>query len=728
MDIGKFVISKLNGTNYLVWACQVEALLQARGLWSHVCDNDFTNQEMSQNESVAIEGTTTTTATTQGIEKEKSMARAAIICTIEPEYIPMVAGEQNARKIWQKLANDNKPKCVASIHTLRKRLLNMSMGHGTTIREFANEICNIERQLSFAGTAVNEEDKKYALLNGWRREFEIKKTILQENIGMDFEKMVSSLEMMEDELKSIGRRTYGSSSNGSSFITNGCPHRNKIRCHICDKVGHKMYNCFYNPRSKKYKAGWKRTPLIEAKLKQHGLLKSATPANGRDDCKFAFMANRSNSIKQKWFLDSCCSRRITNNRESMVNYRSLDKIETVNAASEGDGARIIGVGDINVRQTIDGKVKHLLLKNVGYAPNCRTNLISLPKAQRKGAEIVFVGSGTKLVAKYNDEVIMTGDSKATGIAELSGMVPDINGLQYVVFYNAGENDCMKLAHRRTCHTSVATLKRMHDTNVVDGLDAVMSTKNVDEVCEACVEGKAASTPQRRREKSTKKPLELMHTDLCGPISPSGTNGERYMQLLVDDYSGAIFVSTMTNKDGAGHATKSMVLHAQKLAKTKVGTIRPDNAKELKLGNVKKLLDENETLIDEIPPYSPLINGRVERQNRTILEKARTILAELNMMCTCDEYKKLWPEAVQCVVYVYNRTLTKSTHKGVRTKTPYEVITGNKPDLSNLRIFGTKVKVLKPKSYRRSKVESKTWTGIHVGYAPGDAYRSYIPEL
>ena len=36
--------------------------------------------------------------------------------------------------------------------------------------------------------------------------------------------------------------------------------------------------------------------------------------------------------------------------------------------------------------------------------------------------------------------------------------------------------------------------------------------------------------------------------------------------------------------------------------------------------------------------------------------------------------------------------------------------------------------MKPKSYRRSKVESKTWTGIHVGYVPGDAYGCYIPEI
>ena len=51
-----------------------------------------------------------------------------------------------------------------------------------------------------------------------------------------------------------------------------------------------------------------------------------------------------------------------------------------------------------------------------------------------------------------------------------------------------------------------------------------------------------------------------------------------------------------------------------------------------------------------------------------------------------------------------------------------------PDVSHLRIFGTEAMVLKPKKYRKEKLNSKTWTGIHVSYAPGDAYRCYEPEL
>ena len=185
---------------------------------------------------------------------------------------------------------------------------------------------------------------------------------------------------------------------------------------------------------------------------------------------------------------------------------------------------------------------------------------------------------------------------------------------------------------------------------------------------------------------------------------------------------------MANRSGKGEAIKKMVLHAQKLSGKEVSRIRPDDAKEFKLGNLKKFLDENGTLIDDISPYSPECNGRAERVNRTILEKARTILAELNMICKFDGYKKLWTEAVQCVAYVHNRTLTKSSHKDVRHMTPYEIIIKKKPDLSNLRMFGTKVKVLKPKKYRKGKMDSKTWDGIHVGYAPGDAYRAYIREL
>lgn len=102
---------------------------------------------------------------------------------------------------------------------------------------------------------------------------------------------------------------------------------------------------------------------------------------------------------------------------------------------------------------------------------------------------------------------------------------------------------------------------------------------------------------------------------------------------------------MSTRSGAGESTRNMILQAPKVAKKKVVPVRRDNAKELMQGEAKKFIDENGTMIEKMPPFSPECNGRAERANRTILEKARTIMAELNMICKVTDYKELWPQAL-----------------------------------------------------------------------------------
>ena len=185
---------------------------------------------------------------------------------------------------------------------------------------------------------------------------------------------------------------------------------------------------------------------------------------------------------------------------------------------------------------------------------------------------------------------------------------------------------------------------------------------------------------------------------------------------------------MSTCDGAADATNKMVLHAQKLSGKKIITIRPDGTIELKFGAAKRFLEENGTIIDDVPPYSPQSNSRAERCNRTILEKARTIIAQLKY-----NVQDGWAQEIMargsamrgaCAQsYVYEKYAQRCpTRDSVRSNGR------KKSDLSHLRIFGTKAMVLKPKKYRKSKMDAKTWTGIHVRYAPGDANRCYIPEL
>lgn len=68
----------------------------------------------------------------------------------------MIGIENDPHVIWNKLADDHKSKCAAAIHTLRIRLLNMSMESSETIRGYVNRICTLGRQLAFAGKSVDD--------------------------------------------------------------------------------------------------------------------------------------------------------------------------------------------------------------------------------------------------------------------------------------------------------------------------------------------------------------------------------------------------------------------------------------------------------------------------------------------------------------------------------------------------------------------------------------------
>ena len=85
--------------------------------------------------------------------------------------------------------------------------------------------------------------------------------------------------------------------------------------------------------------------------------------------------------------------------------------------------------------------------------------------------------------------------------------------------------------------------------------------------------------------------------------------------------------------------------------------------------------------------------------------------------------KFWAEAINTSIYLKNR----SPCSAIKGRTPEEAWTGYKPSVKHLRIFGSRASVLVPKERRRSKVESKSWMGIFVGYSiQSKAYRIWDP--
>jgi hypothetical protein len=116
------------------------------------------------------------------------------------------------------------------------------------------------------------------------------------------------------------------------------------------------------------------------------------------------------------------------------------------------------------------------------------------------------------------------------------------------------------------------------------------------------------------------------------------------------------------------------------------------------------------------PYNPQQNDVAERKNKTIMEVVKTMIHDQDLlMC-------LWVEATMAVVYVQNRL----SHSAVGLKTPEEMFTGKKPEVSHLKIFGCPVfiHILKEK---RNKLDPSGKKGIFVGYCEvSKAFRIYRP--
>ena len=211
-----------------------------------------------------------------------------------------------------------------------------------------------------------------------------------------------------------------------------------------------------------------------------------------------------------------------------------------------------------------------------------------------------------------------------------------------------------------------------------------------------------SSPLSKGQRSLK--LELVHTDVCGPMSVQARGGYEYFITFIDDYSRYGYVYLMRHKSEAFDKFREYKAEAEKQLGVHIKQLRSDRGGEYLSGEFKSYLAQEGIISQLSSPGTPQQNGVSERRNRTLLDMVRSMLSYSSLP------ESFWGYALEIAAYILNLVPSKSV-----SKTPTELWKGRKPSLNHIRIWGAPAHVLVQK---QQKLESRTEMCMFIGYPKG----------
>jgi transposase InsO family protein len=686
-----YSIEKLNESNYRSWSQVIESHLDDQGLWDIVIGTEKKPTNPSSSESTA-ETTAGDTAVEEWTKKAKK-ARKIIISTINPSVMIYVEGMRDPAEMWKTLEERYKPKTRVTLRQLQRQFNTIKMTDDDgDMEKHLQRVEALKRQIEEQGERISESSYVSVLLNCAPSRYDVQVSILE---AQDDVKPATIMNRLLEEY----RKFLATKENkpGIALVSaqgkgKGPKKNTKFdgKCNHCKRTGHKENQC------------WIKHPELKP-VKQ-----------GKEKQKFSMMATvmHRQSDPNVWYADSGASDHFSPHRHLFKTFRNLDEPTTIGMAKGTATGTGIGTIEITVIGQNDEETE-LQLNDVIYAPNMYSNLFSLGVAYDLGYETrITPGKGLRVF--HEDTVVLQTIREGSGLFRLAMA-------SQTAYAKAAKTNAepvrgvpeldMEIWHKRLAHLNEDYVRRL--ASMSEGMK--IKARTTVGVCDACMEGKQHRQPSHKPATRASEALELIHSDLCGVISPTTYGGTKYFLLFIDDHTGYTHVYALKDKKSETVMEKFREYKAEvenQLGKS-IKRLRTDGGGEYGKW-MASYLKEHGIIHETTAPYSPEQNGVAERANRTIIERVKAIISEGKLD------KRLWMELVAAVVYLKNRSPTKA----VRT-TPYEAWHGVKPNLSHIRILGSTAYIHIP-SEKRVKLDMNAHKGILIGYGGTNQYRIWDP--
>lgn len=704
MNISEWHVQQFNGEDFSNWAFRMKSILREKQVLQAIESEDFSKKAENK---VA-----------------EAKAQAIIIAGVCNSHLEYIKSQNSAYGMFKTLEDNFKSRGTRSRLFLRRLLNEIKYDERNPLAEHIIKLEDYFSRLKDAEGEISEDDKINYLLLSMPRSYDGIVTALETQPALKWDQVKNSLLGEEEKKKKFQN---AKESVESAFL-----------CFNCGQPGHKRYQCREpqqyrgNCRSRgpsrgrgmgKERGSSSRGRSTSRRGRGRGSTYCAEEEDSSYQNRVAFFTNsespkikgneRYNNCDIVWYVDSGCSDHFVANSEVLLGYKKLKVPKRICAAKSGVTLEATGVGYIKVITHVNGVSIPGVFKSVYHVPEVRKNLLSVSQLEEKGFKVVFYNG--KVEAFLNNKLIFCGSKNGTLFSV--SMSIDRSATAYygkTIKYDnsSGEID---LWHRRLGHLSFKNLDILVKGDLVNGLDSLKNNHFQNFSCESCILGKMSIQPYNGTRLKATKPLELIHSDVCGPITPVSWDGSEYFVSFIDDFTHFTVVFLIKNKSEVYEKFCEYYNYATKHFNKNILRLRCDNGGEYTSNSMKNFCKKKGIKVEYTVPYNPQMNGVSERMNRTLVDKARTLLLESKLP------KDMWGEAIYCSAYISNRSPTAS-----KEKTPSEMWEGCKPNLCNLRVFGCTAYKHVPKETRR-KLDPKSQKLIMVGYAPGGGWRLWDPQ-
>lgn len=662
---------KLKGReDYQNWKFAAEATLDVDGLWDVVAGSE-----------------SETDATKLAVLNRK--ARSRLILMIEPINYVHVSEETSAKGVWDKLKAAFEDSGLMRRVGLLRTLITTKLEQCNNMEDFVNRIISTANKLNGAGMKLDDEWIGTLLLAGLSSRYEpmimaiessgvkissdqIKTKLLQETVTASDGNSTGESSMFTHTRH--GQQTQQHHNTNKSNYKPGQGHqgqRSVMKCFKCGKVGHFSRDCRSSKPTGPNKGG-----------------------HGRNESNWSCTTGQYD--RDAWYLDSGATAHMTKNADLVVEMRASSS-GTVTVANQTE-LKVEGEGVVKLK-TLKSNVS---VSQVLVVPEICANLLSVSGMVRKGMRLVFDSRGCSIEDECSGVPIATA-TEVNGLYRLEVTKPASGFLTQ-------KGDSAIVWHRRLAHTNFEMLRRL-DHQLKMHHDGGMPHP-----CEICVLGKHTRLPFGKSSTKSTSVLELVHSDVCGPMQVSSLQASRYFVTFIDDFSKRVVVYGIETKSMVLKVFKDFRMKAENHTGKKIRTLRSDNGGEYCNGAMKDYLRSAGIVHQTTVPYNPEQNGVAERMNRTLVEKARCMLFDAKMPT------KFWAEAVVTAAFITNRLPSQENKMS-----PEEIWSKKRPELSGLRVFGCKAMALIP-TQKRSKFDPKSKSSIFIGYCTTTkGYRLYDPE-